>query len=666
LPFKPARRSLIPLVPRGPPHTMTDPFVSRRNSAEDEQTSYTDDAASRTEHRPRRGAKDRARANLKDLYEAFPTADESTSENPSFRNHEGRMASTVAAPQDLPARDSRGLHAEDSDQEVPSPAVKARTHTISTTPEAKRGKPYTKEQSKLIKRLKEQGFPYARIAAQIPGRTPISIQNHYYYTYTSTVPTSKAQSSHKTAKRTPSLQPLLCQAPDNSTRPSSIGADVEPLAIYTARKFLRENDGGARADSSPHREDAQDFEDTNMQDDGPQTSEESVSSDAESDYESGPPNVHAMSQGFDDEMASEMTDLWGVPTLGNLYNSSYFPVPLPMESARHETDTEIPLSGVKLTTPRRKESSPCVYIDNAARSEGSHHEYHVSSLDQPAVHVAPTEFQAMAPGVDVAPVEPGDSHDHLHEHRASPPHDNRPISGEVPSDNEEADISLPVDNDELPDSVPEVEKSQHNEALPQKDTKRKRSSGRSKRVSDFEVADSDSDAMHNSSSQGNADDHDIHEERTTEASVAPAKRGRGRPRRSVPMTATAPEVITISSDPPIKPEAASEGHIKATQLLQRSEQTQQLTPRSKTSHHSDSALIQRPSTLATPASSGDRNANVLPRSGSGMSKKRFESLSRTALRESPVTRDPSGSTRRVILATVAKDDDENEDLDELS
>jgi hypothetical protein len=663
LPFKPARRSLIPLVPRGS-HTMTDPFVSRRNSAEDEQTSYTDDAASRNEHRPRRGAKDRARANLKDLYEAFPTADESTSENPSFRNHEGRMASSVAAPQDLPVRDSRGLHAEDGDQ-ASSPAVKARTRTTSTTPEAKRGKPYTKEQSKLIKRLKEQGFSYARIAAQIPDRTPISIQNHYYYTYTSTVPTSKAQSSHKTAKRTPSLPPLLRQALDNSTRRSSTGADVEPLAIYTARKFLREYDGGARADSSPHREDAQDFEDANMQDDGPQTSPEgSVSSDAESDYESGRPNVRSMPQEFDDEMASEMTDLWGVPTSENLYNPSSFPVPPPMKSAGRETDTETPLSGVGSTTLRRKESSPCVYIDNAARSEGSHHECHVSSLDQPAVHDAPAETQA--PGVDVAPIEPGDSHDHLHELRASPQHENRPISDEVPSDNDEADISLPVDNNELPDSVPEVEKSQHTEALPQKGTKRKRSPGRSKRVSDFEVADSDSDAVHNSSSQGNADDHDIHEEPATEAPVAPAKRGRGRPRRSVPITATAPEVITISSNPPIKPEAASEGNTSTTQPLKRSEQTQQPTPRSKTSHHSDSALIQRPSTLATPASSGDRNANVLPRSGSGMSKKRFESFSRTAPRESPVTRDPSGGTRRVILATAAKDDDENEDLDELS
>jgi hypothetical protein len=673
LPFKPARRSLIPLVPRGPPHMMTDPFVSRRNSVEDEHTSYTDDAEPRTENRPRRGAKDRARASLKYLYEAFPTADESTSANSTIRNHEGRISSTVAAPQDFPARD----FAEDNDQ-APSPAVKARAHTTSITPEAKRRKFYSEEQSKLIKQLKEQGFSYADIAAQIPGRTAISIQNHYYYTYTSTVPTSKAQSSRTPAKRMPSLPPLLRRALDNSTRRSSISADVEPLAIYTARKFLRENDGGARGDSSPRREDAQNFEDTNMQDDGPQTSsEESVPSDAESEDQSGPPNVHAMFQAFDDGMASEMTDLWGVPTSGHLYNSSSFPVPRPMESAGRATDTETPLSGTGFTTLRRKESSPCVYIDNAVRSEGDHHEHPLPSLDQPTVHDTPVATQALDPGADVAPIEHGDSHDHSYERAASPPHEKRQIFGGVSSKsptegtktlNEAADISLPVDNDELQNFVAhEVGKSQRTKALQHKGTKRKRSPGRSKRVGDFEVADSDSDAVQNSSSQKKAGDHNTHEEPITEAPVAPAKRGRGRPRRSVPTIATSPEVITISSDPPIKPEAASEGNTTTIHPLKRSEKAQRPTPRSTTSHHSDSSLIQRPlSLMATPASSGDRNANTLSRSFSNMSKKRFESLSRTGPRESPVTRDPSGSTRRVILATAATDDDENEDLDELS
>jgi hypothetical protein len=672
LPFKPARRSLIPLVPRGPPYSMADPFVSNRNFFGDSQTFRTDDGTSNTEHRPRRGAKDRARANLKDLYEAFPTADESMPADSSFQSREERMASTVAVPPDFPARDSGGLHAEDSDQ-APSSAVKARAHTTSTTPEAKRRVPYTEEQSKLIKRLKEQGLSYSNIAAQIPGRTPISIQNHYYYTYTSTVSTSKAQSSKTTAKRTPSLPPLLRQALDNSTSRSSTGADAEPLAIYTARKFLRENDGipvDARADSPPHGTDAQDLEDTSMQDDGPQTSSEgSESSDADSDHEDGRPNVHARFQAFDDKMASEMTDLWGVPTSGRLFNSSGFPVPLPMESQGRETDAEIPLSGVGSTTLRRKESSPCVYIDNAVRSEGNYHEYHVLSLDQPVFHGTP--------GADVTPAEPGDSHDRSHERGTSPPHENRPTSGEVPSGppvedmenlDEDAHLSLSADDDELPDSVAhEVEKSQHNKVLPQKGTKRKRSPGCSKRVSDFEVADSDSDAVHNSSSQAKADDHEIHEERTTDAPVAPAKRGRGRPRKSIPMTTNAPEVIVISSDPSIKPEAASESNTTATQPKKRSEEkTQQPTPRSNPSHHSDSALIQRPSTLATPARSGDSNVSFVSRSGSSMPKKRFESLSKSKPRESPVTRDPSGSMRRVILATAARDDEGNEDIDELS
>jgi hypothetical protein len=634
LPFKPARRSLIPLVPRGHPYTIADPFVSDRHAAGDKQTSRSEDITSYTQHRPSRHAKDRARANLKDLYEAFPTNDESTSTSSPSQHHEGLTA--AVATQGSLAKETRGttaipVPAEES-KESPSPGTRIRAHTTNTTPETKRRVPYSDEQSKLIKRLKEQGQSYSKIAAQIGGgRTAISIQNHYYYTYTSTVPTSRAQSSHTTAKRTPLSPPLLRQALGNSRRRSSAGTDVELLAIDTARKFLQEHESkpvGTDTDDLPHRTEAQD-EDRTMQDDEPHTSQEgSVSSDADSDDQSGRPNVHAMFQAFDDKMASP---------------------------------------DGRSTKSRRRDSSPRVYIDNTVRIEDNLDEFRL-----------PRAFESDAAA---APVKSGASCDRLHEREASssPPHEDRPISGKAPSEpsvesnknlGEEVDTGLALDNDELPDyPTHEVETSQHTKALPQKGTKRKRSPARSKRASDFEVADSDSDAVPDPSSQGKANDHEVEEEQipTPPVAVAPAKRGRGRPRRT-PLTAPAPEVITISSDPPIKPELASEGNAITTQPMKRSDKTQQLTPRSKASRYSDSALIQRPSnSMATPARSGDGNVDFLSRSGtSSLPNKRFESLSRTGPRESPVTRDPSGSTRRIILATAAGANGDNEELDELS
>ena len=644
LPFKPARRSLIPLVPRAHPYTIADPFVSDRNAAGDKQTSRSENVTSYSQHRPSRHAKDKARANLKDLYEAFPAVDESTSTSYSSKDHEGLTA--ASATQGSGAKESCSVTAThvlaEAGKELPSPATKTRAHKTNTTPETRRRVPYSDEDSKLIKRLKEQGLSYSKIAARIGGRTPISIQNHYYYTYTSTVPNSKAQSIHTNAKRTQVSPPLLRRALDNTTRRASLGTDVELLAIDTARKYLQENDSGlAGVDTgdSPHRTEPQYSEDTTMLDDGLQTSREgSVQSDADSDYQSGRPDARAMSQAFDDKMAFEMA---------GIYEGTRSGVPSPESGS---------------TRLRRKESSPCVYIDNAVRNEGN--------VDEPRIP------QAFNSSTDAAPVRSVASCGRSHELETSPTHEDKPFSGEVPGEpsvegtnnmNEEADACLAIDNGALPDSVArEVEKSQHTKALPQKGTKRKRSPARSKRVSDFEVADSDSDAVNNSSSQAKADDYLIDDKRATEAPVAPVKRGRGRPRRTVPTTTTAPEIITISSDPPIKPDLASEGNT-TTQLKKRPEKTQQPTPRSKASRYSNSALIQRPSSLmSTPARSGDGNASFLSRSSTSSMSKRFESLSRTGPRESPVTRDPSGSTRRIILATAAGDDEGNEELDELS
>lgn len=680
LPFKPARRSLIPLVPRAPLYTISDPFVSDPNSVGVNQTSLSENVSSNTRHRPSRHAKDRARASLKDLYEAFPTSTESSSQN-----HEELVVSTVAATQEYSAKDTHDIPAEGGNELV-SPAVRAQAHTSHLAPESKHGVPYSEEESKLVKRLKEQGLSYSKIAAQVPGRTPISIQNHYYYTYTSTVKNSKAQSSPAAAKRTSFSPPLLRKALDNSTRRSSMGPDAIPRVIDTALKYLHENDSrtiGTSTDGLPKQTEVRDFAYTTMQDDEPLGSlEAGVTSDDDSEYQGRRLDVLARFQAFDDRMGSETTGACKVITSGRVDDHVLPSAPPEVVSSGLEPDHG-------LTRPRRKGSSLCVYIDNAARCEDDPHKLRITSLDQSAVHGELVTSQALEPSAAIAPVELGISQDRPNSRGVlPPPAKTRRIDDESLSNLPGEGTVLTPEKDQPDAAAQEVNKSQQVNLSPQSGTRRKQSLGRPKRASTLEVADSDSDTAHNPSSQEKSDDHGIDEERATEARAVSAKRGRGRPRRSISTTdgvevsksgicsnephapVTVAEVINISSDPSIKPEATSESNsttttAQPTKLSNKPQQ--QSTPRSKISRYSDSALFQRPSAaLATPARSGSSNPHFLSRSGtSSMSRTRLESLSRTGTRGSPVTRDSSG-TRRFILATAAGEDGEDEEIDELS
>jgi len=682
LPFKPARRSLIPVVPRGS-YTIADPFSSAREFDGDQQIRRSEDASPNIEHRPRRHAKERARASLKDLYEATYAVDGSTLIDPSSQSYDGFVASTIAAAQgSLPSDPSGSTITPDpvEDEYKPtSPAVKIHAHETDATPEKKHRVHYSEEESKRIKHLKEQGFSYSKIAAQMPGRTPISIQNHYYYTYTSTVPNSKAQSGQKTARRTLFGPPLLRQALDNSTRRSSAGPDVVARVVDTTRKFLRENDSGSIVDDDPQS-----------------LSEGSVASDEYLEYDGVPPNEHVMPQAFNDKLTSEMTDNWGVPSSGRDYNPSSFPMPLQRPSSGPKTDVATSRPGGRSTTSRRDASSPCVYIESIVRSEGNSQKCDVSSRDHTALEHSPATTQAPA---DATPVGFDNSHGCSRDGRmpVPSPHAEKPSVREASSEglvqmtqspNDDANPGLGLDLNEQ--SAHETRRSQDPDVTSQNGTTHERRGGRPKRVSSVEVADSDSDTVCDPSSQatasGNGDENNG--DPTAEARVTPVKRGRGRPWRSVPVinsshpcestkvpksladsephqTAT-PEIITISSDPSVKPDATSENNTATTRPVERPVKTQQPTPRSKSSRYSDSALVQRPSTSATPARSGDSNISFLPRPGTSGTVKRFESLSRTAgPRENSVTRDGSGM-RRIILATAAGNDGGNEELDELS
>ena len=708
LPFKPARKSLIPLLPRGPPYTIADPFVSNRHSEHDEQNSHSEDSGSDARRRPRRHAKERARASLKDLYEATYAVDGSTLMDPSSQSYDGFGASTIAAAQGPLANDTRDptfiSDPADGGNKPPSPAVKAHAHKANATPDTKHRVHYNEEESRMVKHLKEQGLSYSTIAAQMPGRTPISIQNHYYYTYTSTVPSSKAQSCQTNAKRTLFSPPLLRRALDNSARRSSTDSGVTAQVVDTTRKFLRENDNrpiGTNTNQSPRLTEAQDSEAMIVLDDEPRAAPQgSMASHDDSKYPDGRPNVHAMFKAFDENKASEMTEVRRVPTSGRLYNTSEVPVSLQVASSVLETDVGMPPPGGRSTTLRRNASSPCVYIESINRSEGNNHQFRPSLVGASECDSSATP-QARENSADVEPVHLDNAHDRSHGHEVPSPPADRPIVGETRSEhrvednksrNEDPNAGLTPDNDELQNSATHGPKSsRHMEASPQHGTKRKPSTGRSKRVSDSEVADSDSDAAYARASQEEAIGNESKEDQATDVEATPVKRGRGRPRRSIPMTdisnprksakasksvvdsathetAAIPNIINISSDLPVRPELESESNATKAQPMECSAKVQQPTPHSKTSRYSDSvSMIQRPSTLMTPARSGNGNTSFPLRSEtSSMARKRVESFSRAGSRESPfVTRDPSG-TRRFILATAAGNDDGDEELDELS
>jgi hypothetical protein len=126
----------------------------------------------------------------------------------------------------------------------------------------------------------------------------------------------------------------------------------------------------------------------------------------------------------------------------------------------------------------------------------------------------------------------------------------------------------------------------------------------------------------------------------------------------------APEIITISSNSPVKQEPTPKDNATspyARRSTKRPLDALQSTPRAKRLRQSDSALIRRVSALATPARSGSGILNLRAQS---VKSERFEPLFVGGARASPViVVGPSG--RRFVVATGVAGDDGDEQ-DELS
>jgi hypothetical protein len=126
----------------------------------------------------------------------------------------------------------------------------------------------------------------------------------------------------------------------------------------------------------------------------------------------------------------------------------------------------------------------------------------------------------------------------------------------------------------------------------------------------------------------------------------------------------APEIITISSDSPVKQEPTPEDNATipyARRSAKRSLDARQSTPRAKRLRQSDTALIRRVSALATPARSG---SGMLTLRAQSAKPERFEPIFVGGSRASPaIGVGPSG--RRFVVATGVTGDDGGEQ-DELS
>lgn len=316
LPFQPARKGLVPLQPETPWLGPTDPFHPRsapvqrtRNAME----SGIQPRAASTSQPPSIAESSGAASHQANNIDAEdpPTVDpslsaaeagpdvrppsasavfivETTPGNPeNAAAHDGAMAasedpegdsqdSDFTPEQDAfirKARENRGLswadiavklpgHHMHSSQAITSryydvivtkkASAKFQADTINTGPERKHKQRYTDEESEKVAEYREKGMSWVEMAALLPGRPPISIQNHYYSSISGSAKQRKPQSAHLTEQRSAWSAPLLRQALDNSTRRLSATHD-DTTRPESSLHDIQHDAGDASPDVSQHR-----------------------------------------------------------------------------------------------------------------------------------------------------------------------------------------------------------------------------------------------------------------------------------------------------------------------------------------------------------------------------------------------------------------------------
>ncbi|KAL1583813.1 hypothetical protein WHR41_07182 [Cladosporium halotolerans] len=375
-------------------------------------------------------------------------------------------------------------------------SAKVEADNMKSDPDSKFRQRYTDEESEKVALFKGQGMSWEEMAKHLPGRTPGSVQNHYYGSILGSNKQKRVLPAHIAEKTSRWSVPLLRKALKNSTR----GASNDREAPTRPESTLQEIPG--RATSEAFRKPLNNMGIWNEQPDSDNPSRQSLQKDAQTNiaYAVGF-GAHAdeMHVTDDDQLASlerTMQDMQAALDKDDLTASEF--VSTPPQDVGTEGDTSAssvptepgnvrsrppPPAPIDRCTPEQDERrSPfpnlgAVY-DTPARSSHGAMPYFLgpNQLTLEENHPCSDKENTNVGNAHAAPYYYNTGHD---------------IKNQEPS----LEIIATDGTNErftktAPDSVKQPKLAQSRGA------KGKRWSGRSKRISDSEVADSDSDCSY--------------------------------------------------------------------------------------------------------------------------------------------------------------------------
>lgn len=504
LPFQPARKGLAPVHPKSA-RGLYDPFISRKEA--------TGVATLPSNHRVRNNHT--VVRSDRNMLSRFPESSTGSRAIDMDAQNNTMLRGTKNAPEqrdELPtsaleftpeqdsfiknARENRNLtwaaiaEALPGDAQHPASAIthryydfllgrKSATNTQQSRDKQERRR-YTDEESIQVLEYKKQGMSWGLMAENMPGRSPRSLRNHHYYA------TTKVGHEQNASDQTRLSKPLIRQALKNSTRRNSNLANTDthlennlqetqtPRALLEADPPTRKTTSGVQTSSSDHNMfDA--IEDTTYL--IPQSSPEQDLGEELPDHSTRASKLHELQPHAHPEVVIRSAERRRIPS-------------------DH---------AAKRKTPASATGDPHDIVHNHVSGNPS-----ITKTSRKGGH------NAMLPSDDT----------HIDDGTIIDPDQKR--SNDLFERYSHALVGS--DDDDQNGPFHSIKKHQLIEQASPSGTKRKRSSGRFKRVSGFEVADSDSDTLQGQDQDGRA-----------ESTARPLliKRSRGRPRKSSLVTSGA-------------------------------------------------------------------------------------------------------------------------------
>ncbi|KAM0712476.1 hypothetical protein Q7P37_011572 [Cladosporium fusiforme] len=393
-----------------------------------------------------------------------------------------------------------------------------------------RHKRYSEEESEKIVQLKEEGLSWSEIADQFPGRAEASVRNHYWGNLMRGQKQGRRKSKVVAIQQPHSAAPLLRQALGSSTWR---GSKDEDDTAYTQPRIslddLRHRFGSRNLRSASK---TQLTSQRNLQD-------SEVGSAQQSD-----------DAGFHNESISTDQDQQHSGSGGHGLAS-----PKPSANVQEEQSARGPTGSTPFTALQKLQleqpgqvsfpepatvvrSSPPAYLDTSFDAQPGGHNSRPASPDTAAVYDTPAKSSDHA--MPYFLVSSATTNQQRYASNAQLHKSPGEAYVAIPSDHDvqqaEEDHGILFESDE----VKSHSETQAATVASTSGKKRKRASGGSKRISDFEVADSDPDSLY---------EH-VQEEVVT-LPLTTAKRGPGRPRISDSQSGSKPQRKKQSISKPV-------------------------------------------------------------------------------------------------------------------